>query len=168
LSIDVDHFKKFNDNHGHDAGDVVLRAVGEALQSSFRDDEVPCRFGGEEFVVVLPGVTASVARKRAEQLRAKIEALTVRYAEGNLPKITISVGIATYPHSGSTPVEVLKVADEALYVAKHEGRNRVQVSPGAATEAELQISVDEDVRPRDVAERPCCRAEPAPALVAAE
>ncbi len=168
LSIDVDHFKQYNDNHGHDAGDVVLRAVGEALQSSFRDDEVPCRFGGEEFVVVLPGNTASVARKRAEQLRAKIEALSVRYAEGNLPKITISVGIATYPHSGSTPVEVLKVADEALYVAKREGRNRVQVSPGAGTEMELPISADEDVRPRDVVEHPCCRLEPTSALVAAE
>ena len=127
LSIDVDHFKKFNDNHGHDAGDTVLRAVGDCLQHNFRDEDVPCRFGGEEFVVVLPGATAEAAARKAEDLRAKIEALAVRYLDGNLPRITISIGVAAFPRSGSTPQELLKVADDALYRAKQEGRNRVCV-----------------------------------------
>ena len=136
LSIDVDHFKTFNDNHGHDAGDSVLRCVGETLRSVFREEDVPCRFGGEEFVVLLPGATPEVAARRAEELRGKIEALSVRYAEGNLPKVTVSIGVAAFPKSGNNPMEVLKVADEALYVAKGEGRNCVRLSPGCRTEAE--------------------------------
>ena len=136
LSIDVDHFKTFNDNHGHDAGDSVLRCVGETLRSVFREEDVPCRFGGEEFVVLLPGATPAVAARRAEELRSKIEAISVRYAEGILPKVTISIGVAAFPKSGSNPMEVLKVADEALYVAKAEGRNCVRLSPGCRTEVE--------------------------------
>jgi diguanylate cyclase (GGDEF)-like protein len=129
LSIDVDHFKKFNDNHGHDAGDTVLRAVGECLQQNFRDEDVPCRFGGEEFAVIVPGASSEDGIRKAEDLRAKIEALVVRYLDGNLPRITISVGVAAFPRSGATPQEVLKAADEALYRAKEGGRNRVQVAP---------------------------------------
>src|SRR5205085_8739902 len=73
LSIDVDHFKKYNDNHGHDAGDLVLRAVGNCLENLFRNEDIPCRFGGEEFVVILPGADAPAAAHRAEQLRGKVE-----------------------------------------------------------------------------------------------
>ncbi len=127
LSIDVDHFKKFNDNHGHDAGDTVLRAVSALLSSTFKDDEVPCRFGGEEFVVLVPGATAEVAAVRAEELRSNVEALTVRYFDSNLPRITISVGVAAFPSAGDSPQEVLKAADEALYRAKDAGRNRVEL-----------------------------------------
>jgi diguanylate cyclase (GGDEF)-like protein len=133
LSIDVDHFKKFNDNHGHDAGDTVLRAVGGCLATTFRDEDVPCRFGGEEFVVLLPGADADVGMRRAEQLRAKVEALVVRYLEENLPRITISVGVSSFPQDGDTPEIVLKVADEALYRAKEGGRNRVEPSPSGAS-----------------------------------
>ena len=136
LSIDVDHFKTFNDNHGHDAGDSVLRCVGETLCSVFREEDVPCRFGGEEFVVLLPGATPAVAARRAEELRTKIEAISVRYAEGTLPKITVSIGVAAFPKSGTNPMEVLKVADEALYAAKADGRNCVRLSPGCLTEAD--------------------------------
>ena len=125
LSIDVDHFKKFNDNHGHDAGDTVLKAVGGVLSATFRGDDIACRFGGEEFVVLLPGAIASAAQKRAEEIRAAIEAVKLRYADGDLPRITISVGVATYPEAGDAPLEVLKVADTALYEAKKQGRNRV-------------------------------------------
>ena len=128
LSIDVDHFKTFNDNHGHDAGDTVLRSVGEVLSATFRGDDVTCRFGGEEFVVVMPGASAVIAAQRAEEIRSKVEALCVRYADGNLPRITISVGVASYPEAGSMPMEVLKVADEALYAAKARGRNCVELS----------------------------------------
>ena len=102
LSIDVDHFKKFNDNHGHDAGDTVLRGDRRLPENSFRDEDVPCRFGGEEFVVALPGATAAVAAQKAEDLRARVEALVVRYLEGNLPKITICIGVAAFPDRATT------------------------------------------------------------------
>jgi diguanylate cyclase (GGDEF)-like protein len=132
LSLDVDHFKKFNDNHGHDAGDAVLRVVGECLRTSFREDDVPCRFGGEEFVVVLPGATSHDAEIRADELRKRIESLIVRYADGNLPRITMSIGVASFPNVGENPMAVLKAADEALYAAKAAGRNCVQVNHGLA------------------------------------
>jgi diguanylate cyclase (GGDEF)-like protein len=128
LSIDVDHFKKYNDNHGHDAGDTVLRAVGECMETTFRNEDVPCRFGGEEFVVILPGAPIEVAARRAEQLRSKIEALVVRYLDTNLPRITISVGVAAFPNGGDNPEAILKAADQALYGAKAAGRNRVELS----------------------------------------
>ena len=132
LSIDIDHFKKFNDNHGHDAGDTVLREVGTCLGAVFRNEDVACRFGGEEFVVILPGATIEVAAKRAEELRAKIESVSVRYREKNLPRITVSVGVAAFPEAGDDPQLVLKAADDALYRAKEGGRNRVELSSSAA------------------------------------
>jgi len=135
LSIDVDHFKKFNDNHGHDAGDAVLREVGNCLETEFRDEDVACRFGGEEFVVIIPGATIDIAAKRAEVLRAKIEALSVRYLDKNLPAITISIGVAAFPEAGDNPQSVLKAADDALYRAKESGRNRVELSLDAAQPA---------------------------------
>ena len=127
LSIDIDHFKKFNDNHGHDAGDTVLRAFGGCLEKHFREEDVPCRFGGEEFVVLLPGATADDAARRADSLRVEVEALTLRYLDGTLPRITISVGVAEFPRSGDNPETVLKAADDALYRAKDNGRNRVEI-----------------------------------------
>lgn len=134
LSIDIDNFKRFNDNHGHDAGDTVLRAVAACLKNNFREEDVPSRFGGEEFVVLLPGASAEIALQRAEELRASIANLSVRYLESNLPKITISVGVAAFPHAGDSPQSVLRAADEALYQAKSDGRNRVQL---AGTESEV-------------------------------
>jgi diguanylate cyclase (GGDEF)-like protein len=136
LSIDVDHFKKYNDNHGHDAGDIVLRAVGNCLENLFRNEDIPCRFGGEEFVVILPGADADAALRRAEQLRSKVEEIVVRYLEKNLPRITVSIGVAVFPEAGDNPQAVLKAADEALYRAKEKGRNRVELSGSAAIDAE--------------------------------
>jgi diguanylate cyclase (GGDEF)-like protein len=132
LSIDVDHFKKYNDNHGHDAGDMVLRAVGNCLENLFRNEDIPCRFGGEEFVVILPGADCDAAMRRAEQLRSKVEDIVVRYLEKNLPRITVSIGVAVFPEAGDNPQAVLKRADEALYRAKEKGRNRVELSGAAA------------------------------------
>jgi diguanylate cyclase (GGDEF)-like protein len=138
LSIDVDHFKKYNDNHGHDAGDTVLRAVGGCLNGLFRAEDVPCRFGGEEFVVTLPGANLTATARRAEQLRAAVEGLVVRYLDRELPRITVSIGVATFPEAGDTPTIVLRVADEALYRAKAGGRNRVEVAEtGSNTTAAL-------------------------------
>jgi PleD family two-component response regulator len=98
------------------------------MESTFRNEDVPCRFGGEEFVVILPGAPLEVAARRAEQLRGKVEALVVRYLEKNLPRITISIGVAVFPEAGENPEALLKAADGALYRAKAEGRNRVELS----------------------------------------
>src|SRR5262249_16860274 len=124
--------KTLNDNHGHDAGDTVLRHVGEILRAQFSGDAVPCRFGGEEFVVLLPNVGLADAAARAEEFRAKMENLTIRYADGHLPGVTVSAGVAAYPEAGSNLTDILRVADEALYRAKEKGRNRVELGDGAA------------------------------------
>ena len=140
LSIDIDHFKKYNDNHGHDAGDMVLRAVGTCLENLFRSEDVPCRFGGEEFVVLLPGADSDTAARRAEQLRSKVEALVVRYVEKSLPRVTVSIGVAAFPEAGDFPDVVLKAADEALYRAKESGRNRVELSSPGTADSEVAPS----------------------------
>ncbi len=125
VAIDVDHFKKFNDTHGHDAGDMVLRAVGSAMEQDCDGDDVACRPGGEEFTVILPDCDVQTGMDRAEALRRKVENIKVRYGEKTLPKITISIGVATYPSNGTLPQFLLRAADEALYQAKSLGRNRV-------------------------------------------
>ena len=145
LSMDIDHFKKFNDNHGHDAGDTVLRAVADTLKASFHDDDVVCRFGGEEFVAILPGTPIEAAAQRAEEVRAKIETMVVRYVDGNLPRVTISIGVASFPQSADNFQGAMKAADEALYSAKDGGRNRVQAakkSDGATPSPVLTMQND--------------------------
>lgn len=128
LLLDVDHFKRFNDSHGHDAGDSVLRAVGECLGTGFRNEDFACRFGGEEFLVVLAGASPAVAFRRGEELRGRIESIVVRYRDSNLPRISASIGVAAFPDCGDDPQAVIKAADEALYVAKQNGRNRVELA----------------------------------------
>jgi diguanylate cyclase (GGDEF)-like protein len=124
LSIDVDHFKKFNDNYGHDAGDMVLRAVGEVLDRSTDGDELACRPGGEEFMVVLPDTDMAEALHRAESIRERIQSIAIRYGEKTLPSISASIGIALSPADGTMPQDLMRAADEALYAAKADGRNR--------------------------------------------
>ncbi|CUH52999.1 sensor domain-containing diguanylate cyclase [Shimia marina] len=128
IAIDVDHFKKFNDTHGHDAGDMVLRAVGSVLQQDCDGDEVACRPGGEEFTVILPNCDRETAQERAEGLRSAVENIKVRYGEKTLPRVTISVGLAIFPEHGTLPQMLLRSADDALYQAKALGRNRVVLS----------------------------------------
>lgn len=131
IAVDVDHFKKFNDNHGHDAGDMVLRAVGAVLAQACDGDEVACRMGGEEFTLLLPGVMQEDVMTKAEHLRQAVEAITVRYGEKALPKITISLGVAHYPAHGTMPQDLMRASDEALYDAKAKGRNQVCLAAGA-------------------------------------
>jgi diguanylate cyclase (GGDEF)-like protein len=145
ITVDIDHFKMFNDNHGHDAGDAVLRHVGEVMRSLFIDDGVPCRYGGEEFVVLLPGVDLAGAAARAEELRAKVEALTIRHAGGHLPRVTLSAGVAASPAAGTNPTDLLRVADDALYRAKRNGRNRVETADGATSEPSCDDVADQAV-----------------------
>lgn len=122
---DIDHFKRFNDTHGHQAGDEALRAVAQAMKDSVREVDMAGRFGGEEFTLILPACNMVEARQMAERVRAAVEALTIDLGNGLTDKVTISLGIATYPADGTSPEALLKKADEALYVSKEQGRNRV-------------------------------------------
>jgi two-component system, cell cycle response regulator len=129
MMIDVDHFKKFNDTHGHQAGDEVLRAVGSALAEASRDFDTPARYGGEEFAVILPSCTSRESVAVAERLRAavcEIEAVA---------PITASAGVATYPTHAADAETLIKVADEALYESKRAGRDRLSRSRRRAKRA---------------------------------
>ncbi|MBF0628324.1 MAG: diguanylate cyclase [Magnetococcales bacterium] len=125
LLFDVDHFKKFNDTHGHDQGDRVLQAIGRVMRELFRDVDHPCRYGGEEFAVVLPSTGFPGAGLAAERLRTGVEALVI---DGL--KVTISIGVAIHPGVGQDPADMLKQADTALYASKQAGRNRVSFAAG--------------------------------------
>ncbi len=125
ISLDADHFKKFNDTHGHDAGDMVLRSISDVMMEMFSGSDTVARFGGEEFSILLPGATPERALERAEDLRLKIENNILRYDDRALPKVTISAGVASFPANGTSPQELLREADRALYLAKDGGRNRV-------------------------------------------
>lgn len=125
LAFDIDHFKKFNDTHGHDGGDAVLRSMGETLRDFFRPEDSVFRSGGEEFITVLPGMELSDAVARAEYLRKEIAGMDVLQGNLRLPSVTVSVGVAIYPQHAEDTERLLKVADLALYEAKSRGRNRV-------------------------------------------
>jgi diguanylate cyclase (GGDEF)-like protein len=128
ISLDADHFKRFNDTHGHDAGDTVLRSLSDLLGSMFQGRDVVARLGGEEFSVLLPGCTTEQAALRANEIRQRVEELRIRYRDLILPRMTISAGVASAPQSGQTTQELLRAADEALYVAKNAGRNQIHVA----------------------------------------
>lgn len=123
--IDIDHFKMFNDTHGHDAGDAVLVAVADQLRG-FRDTDLPCRYGGEEFLLVLTDLTLTQAVARMEQFREEVASLRAFHNGRELPGITVSIGVAPFPQHGQDGRAVVKRADEALYRAKEDGRNRVE------------------------------------------
>ena len=126
MIMDIDRFKIINDTYGHKAGDLILQALGKMLKAIIRREDIACRYGGEEFVVVMPGASLQTAQKRANIIRSRFEALRVTYETQNLHS-TVSLGVAAYPLHGATGEEVLIRADRALYRAKQEGRNRVVV-----------------------------------------
>jgi len=128
LMLDVDHFKGFNDSFGHDAGDRVLKLVAEALQEGTRAGDVVCRFGGEEFVILMIDANDENALMRAEALRLAVKAIALPLGPQRLGSITISIGIATFPLAGRSFDEVQKAADVALYAAKNGGRDRVEIA----------------------------------------
>ncbi|MDQ3813439.1 MAG: diguanylate cyclase [Armatimonadota bacterium] len=125
LMIDIDHFKRFNDTYGHGAGDAVLRELGNLLQSHTRGEDIACRYGGEEFLLILPETSLTTAQQRAEQLREAAKRLHVEYRRQPLEPVTLSLGVAVYPDHGTSGEEVTRAADTALYQAKREGRDRV-------------------------------------------
>ncbi len=133
VAIDIDHFKAMNDQHGHAAGDLVLRVLAGILTAGVRDSDLVCRIGGEEFVVLLPGASVAVAVERAEAMRTQVAATLIEVGDGVTVHATVSVGVALY-HAGEESHEsALRRADAALYEAKRSGRNRVvSAETGAA------------------------------------
>jgi diguanylate cyclase (GGDEF)-like protein len=127
IILDVDHFKIYNDQHGHLAGDEVLRGVAKLLQDSVEEKHVCARYGGEEFVVLLPGSDRSTAIAQAEKIRQLVENFPFEGRESQpAGVITVSLGVASFPADGTTGDAVLGRADNALYRAKANGRNRVE------------------------------------------
>lgn len=126
--IDLDHFKRTNDTFGHAAGDAVLCAVGRLLKDSVREGDSACRPGGEEFVLVLPGITPRAAYARLSSLVGKIRALPITH-DGRVIQTTASVGLACFPQEGEDMESLLRLADEAMYRAKTSGRDRLAPPP---------------------------------------
>jgi diguanylate cyclase (GGDEF)-like protein/PAS domain S-box-containing protein len=126
VMMDIDHFKRLNDTHGHQAGDLVLRELGVLLRGRMRGEDIACRFGGEEFVAILPGASLAAAEQRAEEWRIAFQAMRLPY-EGKYLHATLSLGLANFPKHGISADELLFQADSALYMAKRAGRNRVMV-----------------------------------------
>ena len=128
MMLDVDHFKRFNDTFGHEAGDSVLQALANLFRTQLRGSDVACRYGGEEFTMILPEASTEATRQRAEQLREAAKAAISQFRGGSLDQVTISVGVASFPDKGTTVEGLLRAADAALYRAKEQGRDRVVVA----------------------------------------
>ncbi|HKQ86599.1 MAG TPA: sensor domain-containing diguanylate cyclase [Candidatus Acidoferrales bacterium] len=128
MMLDVDHFKRFNDTFGHEAGDCVLRFLGNLLRSQFRAEDVVCRYGGEEFAVILPEASLEMTRERAIQLCKTAKESIIEYRGQTLERVSISIGVSCYPENGATGDSLLRAADAALYRAKAEGRDRTVVA----------------------------------------
>ncbi|MFP4437843.1 MAG: diguanylate cyclase [Chloroflexaceae bacterium] len=125
VMLDIDHFKQFNDTYGHDGGDTLLRSMAEFLQLETRGEDIVCRYGGEEFVLIMPGASLEDTHRRAEQVRASVKQMQVQHAGQTLGSVSVSLGVAVFPIHGATSDEVLKAADSALYRAKAGGRDQV-------------------------------------------
>ena len=144
LMLDIDHFKRVNDVHGHDAGDEVLRDTAQVLKKQVRRYDVPARSGGEEFVVICPGVDLEHARGIADRVRAAVEANTVAVANGPELNVTVSIGAAALSDDVANPDALIKAADEAMYAAKNAGRNRVCLAASPNAEAILNVQLGDE------------------------
>lgn len=129
IMIDLDHFKRINDKHGHEAGDFVLTAVAGLLRNQMRSSDIVCRYGGEEFALVLPEASLENVQLRAEDIRGAIKRLNLRHQDVPLGRVTVSIGIALFPDHAYDPDTLLRAADTALYEAKGAGRDRIVFSP---------------------------------------
>lgn len=127
IMFDIDRMKPINDHYGHDAGDLLLKALGHELQRLFRGEDVACRYGGDEFTVVLPEATLAEVWRRAEQMREAIKHLNVQYEGHPMGPLTLSIGVAAYPDHGLTAERVLQASDAASYAAKSEGGDRIMM-----------------------------------------
>jgi diguanylate cyclase (GGDEF)-like protein/PAS domain S-box-containing protein len=128
IMLDLDHFKHFNDTYGHEAGDNLLRTLGKFLADRIRQEDVACRYGGEEFVLILAEASQEIVQQRAEEIRREFPKLQVMHRGQMLESVTVSLGIAMFPDHGATGRDVLRAADHAMYRAKAQGRNQVVVA----------------------------------------
>lgn len=125
--IDIDHFKQFNDREGHEAGDTVLIEMGRILTHHFRQSDIICRLGGEEFVIIMPGATPNEAASRLSELMDILGRVRFRHNKRELGKLSVSCGIASYPDHAEEPLSLIGLADKAMYTAKHRGRARIEI-----------------------------------------
>lgn len=125
LMLDIDHFKSINDTHGHPAGDAVLRGMADILQEVVRDIDTVARYGGEEFIIILPETAGPDATRLADRLRRQVAETPLILPAGEAIHITVSIGVASYPHCADTAQQIIECADEAMYAAKQGGKNRV-------------------------------------------
>jgi len=132
VMLDLDYFKHFNDTYGHDAGDLLLREVGALLNTQIRGSDVACRYGGEEFTLILPEMPLDIVQQRVEALRLGIKELSLSHHGQSLTTLTVSAGIAMFPEHGAAVDTLLRAADQALYRAKAEGRDRVVTTDAPA------------------------------------
>ena len=128
LILDIDNFKNFNDEYGHEAGDAILRSIGQLLQAQVRGSDVACRFGGEEFVILMPNAPLESAKARGRQILEAIRGQEIPHQGHLLPSLTASLGVAEFPAHASDTEGILEAADNALYIAKRTGRDRMVVS----------------------------------------
>lgn len=128
MMVDVDHFKRFNDSFGHDAGDALLRELAKIFKSHFRGEDIVCRYGGEEFTIIMPDANLESTFERGEQLRKAASNAVAEYRGRPLDRVTLSIGVAAHPDKGSTVDSLLRAADSALYRAKEQGRDQVVLS----------------------------------------
>ena len=124
ILMDIDHFKKINDNYNHGLGDVVLGDIGEFLSNNIRESDIACRYGGEEFILIFPHANLENTYKRAEVLRKNIKRLHFRFQKHHIQSLTVSIGVANFPQHGLTGEEAIHHADLALFAAKKQGRDR--------------------------------------------
>jgi len=128
IMMDLDHFKYFNDNFGHEAGDLLLKELGALLRGNIRGEDIACRYGGEEFTLILPEGSGPVTRQRAEFYKEAIQRLDIHYRGHPLGRITASMGVAIFPDHGRTAKALVEAADKALYRSKSAGRDRVTMA----------------------------------------
>ena len=126
LIFDIDDFKSVNDTCGHSGGDAALLSVAESLRNQFRQSDIICRYGGDEFLIMMSGSNAENAKERATKLQQMIASRSIDHECEAAQHITISIGIATFPEHGETVDALIKAADQALYLAKRQGKNRIE------------------------------------------
>ncbi len=128
IMLDLDDFKHFNDTFGHAAGDSVLHELGNMLQKHVRGEDIPSRYGGDEFIIIMPDASRKTTQERAELLRENVHQMHIAFEYETLKAITLSLGVANFPENGTACTTILKAVDDALYHAKHEGRDKVVVA----------------------------------------
>lgn len=128
IMFEIDDFRQYNNTFGHDAGDYVLKKVADTMKSKLRRSDFPCRYGGDEFTLLLPNTNLEDGAHRAEELRKAIEALSLSYNNQALGRVTVRMGVAAFPRHGDTGEAVLKVADDASYRGRALGKNCVVVA----------------------------------------